>query len=88
MINYSASKGVVMDIAFEDGKCQFRENLTEWARSFHNGQSWSCNIAGIEQFPNNVVEDFSLSQSSGDEEEMDSLERWFNRKRIKIYILE
>ena len=79
VINYSASKGEEMDITIVDGKCHFRENLYDWARAFHEGWKVSCNVAGTQQFTDDS-EAFTLSDS----EEVDSLEKFWNRKRIKI----
>ena len=87
VINYSSSEGDEMKIAIENGKCHFMDDLYEWGRCFHNGNRFSCNIAGTRKFEN-VFEAFEWPDSSTDEEEPldeeDSLEKWFNRKRIKI----
>lgn len=80
------SQGKEMNILIaEDGKCQFLDNMFTWGKSFHNRHiigNWSCNIAGIQQFENVDDKNTWLEWSSSDSEEHDSLEDYFNRKRI------
>lgn len=80
------SQGDEMNILVtEDGKCHFKDNLFQWAKMFHQGRKFSTNIAGTKQL--NDCDNFtwlSWSSSDEDEEEVDSLEAFFNRKRIKI----
>ena len=83
VINYSSSEGDELNIKIENGTVHFLDNLYEWGKRFHNGERFSCNIAGTRKFENDF-DTFEWPDSSADEEEMDSLERFFNRNRIQI----
>ena len=67
----------------ENGRVQFLDNLYDWGKRFHNGNRFNCNIAGTRKFEDHL-DTFEWPDSSADENEADSLERFFNRKRIKI----
>lgn len=72
----------------ENGNCQFLDNLRDWAERLLSGRRFSVNICGSEQFNenSNCIFDLESSQEEADsteaEEEEDSLERFFRRKRI------
>lgn len=82
VISYAPSQGYEMNVMIKDGKCQFLDNLYTWARRFHNGRSYSCNIAGTQKMTNELDDFTWLDWTSDEGEEVDSLEQFFNRKRI------
>ena len=87
MVSYSCSEGEEMNVVIENGKCQFQDNLHEWGKNFHDGKRYFCNIAGTRKFNTGVWrvfddKTFEWSDDSNETKEMDSLEAFFQRKRI------
>ena len=93
VINFQESGGKEMKTWIKfDGKCEFQEDLSEWARKFLNARPHNVNIAGKVKLRENTMDEimsedensmdiFESSQAST-VEEMDTLERLFERKRI------
>ena len=88
-----------MNIIVEsDGRAMFCDDLCEWGKQFLNGRDFQCDIAGTVKMKNNDWDDISEEEVSSldmfgsqepdsvdSENEIDSLEKILNRKRINKF---
>lgn len=84
----------------EDGNIIFNEDLAAWAKKFHNGRPYTVQCAGTQRINENIYETIfeemeseetisnqvllSQGSKSNEAKSIDSLEEFFERKRMNL----